>query len=533
MSAADFESILDAGTITPAEPESRGSRLDRWWERVSADPRVSRAYHLGVPALVTLTAAATRLWNLGHPRSLVFDETFYVKDAWSLWNLGYSSQWPDTANEGFANGIVDTFTTAGSYVVHPPLGKWIIGAGMALFGPEDAASWRVGTAVAGILAVLLLFFVARRLFRSTLLAGIASGLMAIEGNAIVMSRVGLLDNFVMLFALLGFWAILRDREWMLARLAAWSARTEKNDWGPVLWWRPWLLAAGLAFGLTSSVKWSGLYFLAVFGLYTVLSDVLARRRAGVDFYLSGTLWRQAPVNFVLMVPVAALTLLASWASWFATSGGYYRQWAAQPGNAATGWWSWVPLEWQSFWHYQVSIYQYHVGESRPHNYQSSPLLWLFSVRPTSMYYSAAADCGAETCGASITGLPNPLIWWAATASLLFLVYRLIRYREWQVGLILTGMAAGYLPWLLYPTRTVFQFYSIAFEPFMLLALTFVIGLVLGHRDDDSWRRETALRGVLVFLLLAVAASIFFWPLWTGQSIDYTYLRAHWWFPSWI
>ena len=84
-----------------------------------------------------------------------------------------------------------------------------------------------------------------------------------------------------------------------------------------------------------------------------------------------------------------------------------------------------------------------------------------------------------------------------------------------------------------PTRTVFQFYSIAFEPYMILALTFAIGLVLGSREDYAWRRETMLRLVAVFLVLAVLLSIFFWPLWTGQSIDYTYLRAHWWFPSWI
>ena len=537
MADRDFEQLLDAGVTQPYEHPERGSRVDRWWALISTDARARRAYTWGVPGVVTLTAAATRLWDLGHPRELVFDETFYVKDGWSLWNLGYSAQWPESANDGFKQGVVNTFTESGSYVVHPPLGKWLIGAGMWLFGPENSASWRAATAIAGILAVLLLFFVAKRLFHSTLLGGIAGGLMAIDGNAIVMSRVALLDNFVMLFALLGFGALLLDRAWSWGRLEAWMAVRQKSgrstDWGPVLWWRPWLLAAGLAFGLTSSVKWSGFYFLAVFAVYSVLSDVLARRRAGVTFFVSGTLWRQAPVSFLLTVPIAAATLLASWASWFTTSGGYGRQWATQPGNAATGFWSWVPLDWQSFWHYQTSIYQYHVGEMRPHNYQANPLTWLLMIRPTSMYYSSAADCGTDNCGASITGLANPLIWWAATAALVYLVYRLVRYREWRVGFILTGMVAGYLPWLLYPNRTVFQFYSIAFEPFMLLALTFTIGVILGRSNDPPWRRESALRFVGLFLLLTVVVSVFFWPLWTGQSIDYNYLRAHWWLPSWV
>jgi dolichyl-phosphate-mannose--protein O-mannosyl transferase len=96
-----------------------------------------------------------------------------------------------------------------------------------------------------------------------------------------------------------------------------------------------------------------------------------------------------------------------------------------------------------------------------------------------------------------------------------------------------GIVAGYLPWLLYLNRTVFQFYSIAFEPYLILALTMAIGFVLGTKGDPPWRRESGIRFVAVFLALAVAFSVFFWPLWTGQSIDYNYLRAHWWLMSWV
>ena len=54
--------------------------------------------------------------------------------------------------------------------------------------------------------------IAKSLFSSTLLATIAGFLMAIDGNAIVMSRVALLDNSVMFFVLLGFGAVLLDRK---------------------------------------------------------------------------------------------------------------------------------------------------------------------------------------------------------------------------------------------------------------------------------------------------------------------------------
>ena len=182
------------------------------------------------------------------------------------------------------------------------------------------------------------------------------------------------------------------------------------------------------------------------------------------------------------------------------------------------------------------MYSYHLGEMRPHGYQANPLTWLLMIRPTSMYYQSSSlgqdGCQFTTCGASITGIANPIIWWAATAAVLYLVYRLARYREWRVGLILMGMVAGYLPWLLYLNRTVFQFYTIAFEPYMLLALVFVIGLILGSPHDERDRRVSGLRLVGIFLGFAAVVSAFYWPLWTGMQIDYNFLRLHWWLPTW-
>ncbi|GAB2468308.1 dolichyl-phosphate-mannose--protein O-mannosyl transferase [Conyzicola lurida] len=536
--ADDFETMLE-DREEPAAPAPM-TRLDAWWLRAQSTTLGRRLWNWGAPAIVVLVAAVTRLWNLGSPHSLVFDETFYVKDSWTLWNLGYSASWPAEADTSFNAGDTDIFLSDPSFVVHPPLAKWIIGAGMALFGADDSVGWRISTALVGILAVVLLMVIAKKLFDSTLLAIIAGGLFAIEGNAIVMSRVALLDNYVMFFALLGFGAVLLDRAWAERRLTLWlAARTaagKGTDWGPSLWWRPWLLAAGLAFGLTSAVKWSGFYFLAAFAVYTLVVDALARRRSGVFFWGSGTLLKQAPVSFLLTVPIAAAAHLSTWISWFTTDNGYYRHWAEEAGNAWTGMLSWVPLSWQSWWHFQTSVYAYHVGETRPHSYQANPLTWLFMVRPTSMFYQSSAmgenGCAATTCGESITGIANPLIWWAATAAILYLVYRLARYREWKVGLILMGMVAGYVPWLMYLHRTVFQFYTIAFEPYMILGLTLVIGLILGDRTKDPGRRTRGIVIVGVFLAVAVALSVYFWPLWTGMQLDARWIAARWWLPTW-
>lgn len=55
-------------------PEPIGSRIDDWWLRQSVT--VQRLLRSAAPAIVVLVAAFTRLFNLGQPNSLVFDETF-------------------------------------------------------------------------------------------------------------------------------------------------------------------------------------------------------------------------------------------------------------------------------------------------------------------------------------------------------------------------------------------------------------------------------------------------------------------------
>lgn len=538
---SDFAAVVGVEPA-PRPRVVRGSRLDSWWRRVTVSPIVRKVYRYALPTIVMLVAILTRFTGLGEPRVIMFDETYYVKDAWSQWNLGYAATWPTGADEKFNAGQVDIFTTDPAFVVHPQLGKWISGLFMALVGPNWAFGWRLGVALAGVLAVVLIMLVAQRLFHSWLLTGIAGFLLAIDGQAIVMSRIALLDNYVMFFALLGFYLLLVDRSWTEVRVAAWvKRRTDAGrsiDWGPALWWRPWMILAGAALGATAAVKWNGLYFLAVWALYTVVSDMLMRRRYGIHFWSTSTIVKQAPVTFLLMVPIALAVYLTTWLSWFTSDNSYDRHWAEAPANAATGFWSWVPTSVQSFWHYEQSVYDYNIGEARPHPYQANPLTWLFLVRPTSMYYQPYSigqhGCTAQdTCAAAVSDLANPLIWWAGTAAFFALIALFLLQRQWQMGAILAGMAAGYLPWLMYTHRTVFQFYTIAFEPYLLLGLVCVIGIILGTRRDPRPRRVRGLVAVGVFLVLATGLTVFFLPMWTAQVVPYDYLRLHWWFPSWI
>lgn len=563
-----------AGASTHAPLERRGSVFDDLWSRFTATPALARRTEWILLGAVLLLAALLRFVGLSHPGILVFDETFYVKDAWTLVNLGYEGKWPEGANDQWVAGNPNGYLTDPSYVVHPPFGKLVIGAGMLLFGADNPFGWRVSVAVVGTLAVAVLWLLARRLFDSPVLATIAAGMLAIDGHAIATSRVTILDGILMFFVLLGVWFVVLDRDHQKRQLAdkilAWR-RTEGPpegrgddgeplparptpvwstahaprraplgpDWGPTLWFRPWLVAAAVAFALASSVKWSGLFYLAIFCLYAVAVDVLERRRQGVTFWLSAGILKQAPVSFLLTVPVALAVYLATWTGWLTTEGGFYRNWAEQPGNAWTGALSWVPLNIQSLWHYSVEAYNFHSHLGAPHPFASSPLQWPFLIRPTAFSYvyqhpgDGSGCTGTSFCVEAITSISNPLIWWSGTIAIVFLLIMVFVQPRLRSGVVLLGFIAGYAPWLAYLERTaVFQFYAIVYLPYMILATVMVFRMIAGERDDSRGRRTGGIVAIGAVLVAYVLVSALFLPVWTGIMIPDWYWALTDWLPGW-
>ena len=510
--------------------DDRATLWERLRDRAMGNPSTARMLGWLTPLLITLLAGVLRLVNLAHPHQIMFDETYYVKDAWSLWNLGYEAKWSDNADAHLLTGDDSAMQSAGSFVVHPPLGKWIIALGIAAFGPGSSLGWRLTTAILGTLTVLLVYLIALLLTRSRTVAAIAGGLLAIDGLGIVMSRIALLDGILAFFVMLGVLFVLLDRRRTMPLLAMIGADRGPDDPplmnGPVLWARPWLIAAGVAFGASAAVKWSGVYALAVFGLYVVVTDALARRRAGVALWPTDAVFRQGPASFLLSVGPALATYLVSWTGWLITTGGYGRQADADPLVA--------------LWKYHEAILKFHVGLHSPHPYASPAWQWPFLLRPTAIWVGdKPTGCGTDHCIAVISSVPNPLIWYASIAAALYLLYRFVR------GLIdrrpagpaltlpLVGLVATYVPWLLVGNRTIFQFYTIAMVPFLVIGLAVALRELAGRRDAPLHRRQAGQRTVVVYLCVVVLVSVFYYPVWTGMSVPYEFWLIHNWLPGWI
>jgi dolichyl-phosphate-mannose-protein mannosyltransferase len=415
---------------------------------------------------ITLISLTLRLFNLGTPKGFVFDEVYYV----------------DGARDFLAHGV-EVSGDEPEFVVHPPAGKWLIAVGIKLFG-DNEFGWRFMGALLGTAMIVLIALIAHRLFRNSYLTVAASALTAMDGLALVHSRTALLDIYLSFFILLATYFFL----------ARWH------------WW------AGIALGLAVATKWSALYFLALFGLVAIYRAFA--HNTGRDL-IKPTLKTAAQYG---LIPLSIY--ITSWSGWFISSRGWARDYS---NNVIT-----------SFLHYHSQMLGFHTGLVEKHSYQANPWSWLIMGRPTSFYYETPKNCGADNCSQEVLALGTPLLWWLATIALAVVIGFWIRSfvtkrYEPSLNLIVAGIAAGYLPWFFFQERTVFTFYAIVFQPFLILALIYCAYVLLAHFEN---KRNSYL--VMGFIAFAIFINfIFFLPIFTGDVITYDSWQARMWLPSWV
>ncbi|MFF0256241.1 dolichyl-phosphate-mannose--protein mannosyltransferase [Micromonospora zamorensis] len=540
----------------PTAPSAGGGGASAVLRRrfATVDAQVDRFSWLAT-AVVVAIAAILRFVGLSSPKGKIFDETYYAKDGYGLISRGVEWNYKDNVP---------------SYVVHPPLGKWLIGLGEWAFGYQDADSkvsvpghlmttapefgWRFSAAVIGTLSVLLLVRIGRRMFRSTVLGCAAGLLLALDGFHLVLSRTALLDIFLLFFVLAAFGALVLDRD---ARRRRWAralddgldpsqpgrAGRPPTGWRTWPWWR---LAAGVLIGCACAVKWSALYFVPVFALLVLLWEVGVRRSAGVR-----RPWRDALLDelpwLVLAGVLMLATYVATWSGWLLTDDGYYRLASAYPSAPLSDRPVIGPLI--NLFEYHRAAYGFHAQLDDAHKYQSWPWQWLLLGRPVAFHWSGDGACGAPTCASEILLLGTPLLWWSFLPALVALAWLGLARRDWRAGAILLTVAAGLLPWFWFALdgRTMFSFYAAPALPFLVLAVVYVLGALIAPAGGDVGevaplvpgdpsyeRRLVGSIAAGAYVLLVGLCFAYFYPIFVGKVIPYSdWLSRMWLDGRWI
>lgn len=491
---------------------------------------------------ITLFAFFIRAVGLANPNKLAFDETYYAKDGWTLINHGYELDWLDGANEQIILGNIDQISDKASFVVHPPLGKVLIGLGELLFG-MNSMGWRFASLVAGTMLVFLVIRLARRLSRSTLVGAMAGILVTFDGLAFVMSRLALLDIFQSVFAVAAIAALVADRDWFRHKLADHLRSTGQRDlggrFGPLLLHRPWRFVAGIMFGASCAVKWNSIFLVAIFGIVTVIWDVGARRLAG-----TARPWRSllidAPMAFVQTVVVGFCTYLATWTGWLRTDGGWGRDFGANNPDhplvrvlgEALG----------SLAEYHRRMFDFHTGDhmmnEATHTYEAHPAGWLFMIRTTGVAAENGIEPGQQGCEAVgttclrvVSAMGTPLLWWAAAIAIVIALWLWIGRRDWRFAVPLLAIAGTWLPWFRYADRPLFFFYAIMIIPFSAMILAMVLGRFLGPAEHPQRRRRAIIVGLVMGMIILNFA--FIHPVLTNDLMTRPQWMLRMWLGTWI
>jgi dolichyl-phosphate-mannose-protein mannosyltransferase len=543
----------EKGLVVPADTLTGGSTQPRVlmdWppnppstiERLRVSMPTNRISGWVVTLIIGAIAFVIRYVNLGYPNKLVFDETYYAKDAYSLLKFGYERDWPSNANAKIIAGNVDVMQDTPAFVVHPPLGKWLIAAGEHLFG-MNSFGWRFASLIFGTLLIMVTIRLVRRVSKSTLIGGLAGLLLTFDGLAFVMSRIALLDIFMAFFLVAAVACLVADREWFRNRLARYLERRELADlggrFGPALVLRPWRLAAGLCFGLAMGTKWNALFPLAAFALLSLAWDVGARRLAGAGSRAKFAIVRDGIPAFFSLVVLSLVVYVGTWASWFLTSGGYDRMWGAQhPDHVAVRLLG-KPLA--SLLHYQYDIWNFHTGDfinNAQHTYRADPAGWLIMARPIGIdavnnIQPGTDGClGPDNCIRVISGVGTPALWWVGIFALLAAVILWVGGRDWRFGIPVVGVLSSWLPWFIFDSRPLFFFYAIAIIPFSVMAIALCAGWMLGDAQAGD-RRMVAAIVVGAFVALVAANFAYIYPILTDELLPYPKWLSRMWFRSWI
>lgn len=473
-----LDQSADEAAPSGSDGSSRNGALARW----------TRLDTIALAA-VTLVGAALRVVRLDAPSGVVFDEFFYARDG--CWYVKASRS---------ACGLVGLMTTdreVGPWLrdfgeltpEHPPLGKWLIGAGIKLFGFRPGA-WRLAPAVAGTLTVAALYLLARKLLQSRLAATLASGLLAVDIVFLVQSRLAMLEIFVALFAVVGFLCCAYDRDRILGR----GPPPDRGPLRRMLVDHRWRLAAGVAGGAAAASKLSGWLVVAGVGLLVSSWEVGQRRRDGRGRAFRRTAVEEGP-SLLLSLGVVPVLVYA-----LANAG-------RLDGSLLA--WPWADGSWvRALVSRQRLMLEFHggaIGRS-----SSAPWTLPMLVHPV-RYFQGTSDGQVR----AVILFANPLVWWPAFAALAWAALRWVRRGAplGPEGSILIGFAATYAAWVLL-TRgrpEVFLYYVTPAIPFLCLAL--------GYGASRSWTSRAGRVALVTVVAASVVGMVFSYPALTAVPMS--------------
>lgn len=503
---------------------------------------------------------------------MYFDEIYHARTAYEV------VRDTDLYFEGRSVGVKDfSYVQRNGYAIyewtHPQLGKVLIAAGIRLFG-MNPFGWRFTGTLFGVLILLVLYILAKRIFKRTDFALVTGGLFAFDCMHYSQTRIATIDVYALFFTLLMFLFMLDYLE---------LNRTDAPFGKKLI---P-LGLSGLSFGLGAASKWTCFYSgagLAIlfFGSFILRCiDIAKERNADRK---AGREPKRIAINPIPTLPVLytigtallyAAANMGSWQNVLFQRIKYDMEWYDMFLSEAY----WIPMlilillsiasafvyrilcrgkeldqrvneqlqtlvlccvffilipvviyyacsysfylsenrntlhdQIKCLWDKQLSMYRYHAGLDATHPCQSAWYEWPLAEKSV-WFYSGYPE--GKLSNISSTG--NPAVWYVSAFGAVLMAVewcfdRTRRTREMTV--VFVGILAGLLPWALV-TRCVFLYHYFSALPFVMLA---AVALLYGFEQKIPELRPVK----WVWLGFAALFFVLMYPAISGTPCSWGY-----------
>jgi len=320
----------------------------------------------------------------------------------------------------FTNFGIQTLRGETNIDIHPPFIRLVFAGiikassftdlGRKIISGEDYRDFpyvplRLVAVIIGSLLAGVIYLLAKKLYADPLLALLPGIFVVFDGVLVSYSRAVLYDTYILFFGFLG----------VLFLWLALDGKTKKQTIS-------FFIIAGIAMGLTASIKWSGLAFLAS------------------GFFL---LFAKGKIKYFFFL--ALITFLAYFGVFLVLYG---------TGNTVR------------FYEIQQKMFLGHLSAKEPHPAQSPPWKWPLAIGVDKfiLWGNGIDDV--------IKLSPNVFSWSAAFASVLLAMFIFIREKTGKLFFLLGSYLANFLPFFLI-TRTMFLYHYFPALIFSYLLVPFI------------------------------------------------------------
>ena len=425
-----------------------------------ATPRVRRWAPPALLGLIATVAVALRAFRLDSPaetapgQGFIFDERYYVNAARKIAGV------PINIRDLYA---LQAPSGADPNAEHPQLAKAIIALTIRLFG-DNPVGWRISAVVAGVGAILLLYWLVRCAGGGVTVGLIAAAIAAVENLWLVSARIAVLDVYCLPF--------------MLAAVAFYLRRQ------PVV--AGVLIGAGMC--VKSFTAWALLVILLLEGLRAV-RRLLARRvppDGSIDWR---RLTRRAARPTAVLI-VAAVAYFSSLAALDVVVPPYSGGRAVDSGQDRR---CDLALAWSGACNHFIFMATYaahlQTGNAGPRGIASYPWQFWANVKPITYYKETRSvrtgNTVLVTTVMDFEGVIDPLVLFTGWAALLVNAFWAVRRRDDLSFLVLAWALGTWLPaeaLSFFDHRITYLYYMVVTMPAIYVA----VARLLASREVPRW-----------------------------------------------